>query len=305
MVLLEHMRNSPVFQLFGETTSQTLQDGMHLESIAERSKLYDWEISSHRHDSLLQILHVRSGVGEVMLEERRQAILAPSVTIVPPGIEHGFRFHKNVQGSVLSFSEHKLTKLLSFDPALLHSFGTTHHATLPNSQGEAESLSGQIRQLQSEFGHTNNWRDQQLQALSIGIFISLARALHLHSGASFPATRAQTHLRAFRALVDAHFREHLPVQEYAKRLGITSNQLNRVCNAITERPALELIQERCMTEACRDLTFSVLSIKQIAFALGFEDESYFSRVFRRRLQRTPLDYRRAMQASMRSGRLGP
>jgi AraC family transcriptional regulator, transcriptional activator of pobA len=303
MVFFEHMTSSPIFQLYGETSSQTLQDGMHLESIADRSKLYDWEISTHRHDSLLQILHVRAGGGEVQLGHQRRTILAPWITIVPAGIEHGFRFQKNVQGTVLSFSEQRLAQLLNFDTTLEVTFNAAYHGTLPNAQGEADSLSEQISQLHREFGHASDWRAQQLQAFSTGIFIALARLLRLQFQDQVPASRAQLHVRAFRLLVDAHYREHLPVQAYADKLGITSTQLNRVCQAVAQRPALELIQDRCMTEACRDLAFSVLSIKQIAFALGFQDESYFARVFRRRLHSTPLEYRRAMQASMSSGRL--
>ncbi len=299
MVLFEHMDTSPIFELFGETSLQALQEGMHLESIADRSKLYDWEISAHRHEKLVQVLYVQSGGGDMLLHGQRSPLVAPSVTIVAPGSTHGFSFQSNVCGTVLSLTQQKLSELLHFDSSLQPEFDRSHHRVLQDAPLENNYLSTQMQLLQMEFQRTSAWRAAQLNACGTSLLICLARLIRRGAPHQAVTNRAQSHLRTFQSLIDQHFRHHHPLDFYARTLGITGTQLNRVCKQTTQRSAGTLIQDRRMTEACRDLAFSVLSIKQIAFALGFQDESYFTRVFRHRMQRTPLEYRRAMQATMR------
>jgi AraC family transcriptional regulator, transcriptional activator of pobA len=299
MVLFEHMDSSPVFQLFGETSLQTLQEGLHLESIADRSKLYDWEISAHRHDRLLQVLHLGSGACDMLLGSELSTLKAPCVVIVAPGTTHGFRFDSDVQGTVLSLTQQKLSELLSFDRRLQPAFEYSHRFDLEDEPLDRATLTGLLLHLHNEFKRSSAWREAQLNAFAESVLICVARLMSRRMSHQSSPNRAQVHMRAFQTLVDEHFRDHLPSSFYAQTLGITGTQLNRVCQKVSQRSAIGIIQDRRMTEACRDLAFSVLSIKQIAFALGFQDESYFTRVFRRKMLRTPLEYRRAMQATMR------
>jgi AraC-like DNA-binding protein len=52
-----------------------------------------------------------------------------------------------------------------------------------------------------------------------------------------------------------------------------------------------MITDRVMLEAARLLRFSELTVGQIAFRTGFDDQFYFSRAFKRRYGEAPLTYR--------------
>ena len=52
-----------------------------------------------------------------------------------------------------------------------------------------------------------------------------------------------------------------------------------------------------MREACRLLVYTGLSAQQIAYQLGFDDPSYFSRVFQRTLHFSPSAYRGRFERS--------
>src|SRR3990167_2421429 len=58
----------PVFKLYGETGVWPTPDLIHCESIAERSRLHDWEIKPHRHSDLVQLLYVQDGCAELEVE---------------------------------------------------------------------------------------------------------------------------------------------------------------------------------------------------------------------------------------------
>lgn len=80
-------------------------------------------------------------------------------------------------------------------------------------------------------------------------------------------------------------------------LGITATQLNRICREQLGCTALELLHQRAVQEAARDLRFTMLSVQQIAWDLGFADAAYFSRFFRRYTGRSPRQWRDEIQSA--------
>ena len=104
----------------------------------------------------------------------------------------------------------------------------------------------------------------------------------------------------FRALVNDHFKKHLPMAFYAGQLGVTPGQLARLCREVLGCSSLAVINARIVHEAQRDLVFTSSSIQQLADALGFADEAYFGRFFRKHTGLTPRDFRaRALQSMLR------
>ena len=57
---------------------------------------------------------------------------------------------------------------------------------------------------------------------------------------------------------------------------------------------VELINNRIILEAKRLLRYSILSVKEIAFRLGFDDPSYFGKFFKRIVKQSPADYRESL-----------
>src|SRR5262245_39369162 len=88
------------------------------------------------------------------------------------------------------------------------------------------------------------------------------------------------------------FRDHLAVQRYAEALGVSSDRLHAMCTRVLGRSPRVLIQQRILHEAVTRLERSAISIKQLAFVLGFKDTAYFNRFFRRQLGIPPGRYRR-------------
>ena len=60
---------------------------------------------------------------------------------------------------------------------------------------------------------------------------------------------------------------------------------------VTGRTTKQLITDRVMLEAARLLRFTDLTVGEIAFRAGFEDQLYFSRAFKRHYGQAPSTYR--------------
>ena len=106
----------------------------------------------------------------------------------------------------------------------------------------------------------------------------------------------------FRDHIEEHFSHWHKVSEYADRLGYSTRTLNRLARLNTGLSAKELIDERVVLEAKRQLSHADASVAEIAEGLGFDDASNFSSYFRRATQMTPGDFRNRSRAATRERR---
>ncbi len=83
----------------------------------------------------------------------------------------------------------------------------------------------------------------------------------------------------FIAMVEKHFRQEHTVAGYAEKLFISPKSLSKRLNNQGYSTPLQIIKDRLILEAKRQLMFSDKSVKEIAFELGFDDPAYFSRLF--------------------------
>lgn len=82
-----------------------------------------------------------------------------------------------------------------------------------------------------------------------------------------------------------------PVSEYAARLNITPNHLNKVIRGVTGKSPSEWIEESIMVRAKMLLRNTSKPLNDIASELGIHDQSYFARRFKRHEGLTPTQYR--------------
>jgi AraC family transcriptional activator of pobA len=101
----------------------------------------------------------------------------------------------------------------------------------------------------------------------------------------------------FKALLFTHIRSKHRVSDYAALLNITPNHLNKSVKAATGKSPTKWIDEAIVLESKVLLHQSSLSISEIAAALGLDDPSYFSRLFKKYEQVTPLRFRQMIEKS--------
>jgi AraC-like DNA-binding protein len=73
--------------------------------------------------------------------------------------------------------------------------------------------------------------------------------------------------------------------------------LSRALSHVTGRATKELVTDRVMVEAARLLRFTDLTIGEVAFRVGFGDQLYFSRAFKRHFGEAPMAYRARLRGA--------
>ncbi|MBN9298060.1 MAG: AraC family transcriptional regulator [Filimonas sp.] len=79
--------------------------------------------------------------------------------------------------------------------------------------------------------------------------------------------------------------------DYATRLSVHVNHLNRAVKEVTGKTTTELISERIIKEAKALLIHTDWNVSQIAYSLGFEYPAYFNNFFKKQTSMTPRTFR--------------
>lgn len=105
-------------------------------------------------------------------------------------------------------------------------------------------------------------------------------------------------IREFNYLVEGHFAKHHDVAFYASKLNKSPKTLSNLFAIVSERAPLNIIHDRIMIHARKQIRHTQLSIKEIAYDLGYEDLQSFSRFFKKKEGISPTQFREKLsQAS--------
>jgi AraC-like DNA-binding protein len=99
-------------------------------------------------------------------------------------------------------------------------------------------------------------------------------------------------IREFNYLVESHFTEHHDVAFYASQLNKSPKTLSNLFSIVSERAPLNIIHDRIMMHAKKQINYSNLSIKEIAYELGYDNIQTFSRFFKSKEGMSPVHYRK-------------
>jgi AraC family transcriptional activator of pobA len=270
------------YGLFGE--SAHLPDVMHCETIAERSVLHGWELAPHRHTRLHQILLIESGGGTASLDGATRPMSAGTLVNVPAGHVHAFRFQQGTRGWVATLPDELLDEILV-------RVGDVRSGLARAGVMDADpAIQHLMQQIWQEFSGQSKARALVLRGMCTTLLGWVARAM----GEGVPAQinlRESNLVLRFKALIEVHFLEHWRVADYARALSVSPTHLSRLTRAATGESSLRLIEARTMREARRHLAYTHLSIATVAYAMGYADPAYFTRVFTQDAGLSPRAFR--------------
>lgn len=274
----------PRYALYGEGEALLPGGFAHIETIAERSALHDWEIGIHRHDHFVQVLLVEEGHAAVTLEGEVAGLEGPGRVIIPAAMVHGFRFRQGTRGFVLTLSTDFSTRAIGKADPLLTMLARGGIAQLSaEAAARALWLAREMLSLQQEW--------QQQDPLFLAFAESLIRTLGRDDEGEGAEPRDDQRLTRFRQLVELHYRQHRDLDFYAGALGLTRRTLSRLTAARLGCTPMDLIHRRLALEAQRLLRYTNATSTQVAAELGFDDPSYFSRFYLRMTGRRPGEER--------------
>lgn len=247
----------------------------------------------HRH-SFFHFVLFTSGKGKFSIDFTNFTIKPFLLYFMAPGQVHTWDFEGVPEGYVVNFSKD------FFDDFLLHNFlitGLPIFQEIPSQQVKSipenkrnlvihifEEIQGLISPIIKE-------EEQYLQVLLLHLlYLASMPEDQAHQGRS-PWSAGQKIAKQFKEEIEKYYKDEKYPSFYAKRLGISTNHLNNVCKTYFEKQAGELIRERIILEAKRMLIEPELRISNISETFQFNDNSYFTKFFKKAVGVTPEEFR--------------
>ncbi len=257
----------PRFGLYGEADGAAL-DAVHIEPLAARSRPAKWTIAAHRHPDLHQLMRV-SGGGEVRIDGEVTRFEGTRLVAIPAGVVHAFSWRPESTGHVLMATRAFVAALPGGEAVCANG------GVFASSRADALAFA----RLAAVFAAPVAARRTRLAG---HLMLLLAAISESGAAGAAPVPSAAAALAArYRALVDATFRGPVSVPGLAAQLAVSPSRLARACAEAAGVSPLAMLTDRRLLEAKRLLAFTGAGVAEIAYAAGFGDPAYFSRVFAR------------------------
>lgn len=173
------------------------------------------------------------------------------------------------------------------------------HPSIEVSHETFNELSFFFSKIEDEIAHPSGWSDSILKA-----YLQLLLALCSREKKQLLVAQEQTgqqhhqELTRIQQLLDRNFLTERSVRFYAEQMGITVSAFSKKTKQHFGKTPSQLIQDRVVLEAKKQLHLTNKSVKEIAAYLQFEDEFYFSRYFKKCVGLSPSHYREKVGISI-------
>ncbi|MBP6181066.1 helix-turn-helix domain-containing protein [Flavobacterium sp.] len=278
--------------LYGDNNQRDFGDFVHHELLATRSKLYNWEINEHLHTDLFQIFIISSGEGVLIQDNKRINLKAPCTLIIPTNTFHGFEFQSDVNGEVFTISEQFIESIFKNTPLILLELNKVKQYSFNLENHDLNDFIYLKNKIIKTISESNPYKQISLQSLFQLFFIGLYNSQNTFEDQKESSNnRTLGYFHAFQKLIKKTLPESKLIKEYAGELRITPVHLNRICQTLVQKTALQVVHEYCITEAKKYLLYSSYSISEISYLLHFKDPAYFSRLFKKQTGLSPIIFR--------------
>lgn len=244
----------------------------------------------HRHDYFF-ILVLQKGKGIHEIDFTPYSIHDNTVFFLRPGQVHRLELKKGSTGYLVEFDPGFYRPEERSDKQRLRK--VSHKNFCRTDAGRFKKLLAILAAVYDEYQNREDDYEAAIRASLALFFIGLARQSSnpkkLTAGA---APYAQERLEAFQELLEKQIATHKQVSDYAAFMHLSAFQLNNITRSTVGKTASELINEHILLEAKRHLLATPAQVKDIAWALGYEDVSYFIRFFRKHTGYSPEAFRK-------------
>lgn len=246
----------------------------------------------HSHNFYLAILFTHgSGIHEV--DFSAYTVKPGALFFLNPGQTHHWELSTDTKGFIFfhtrAFYELQYTHSTLGQFPFYYSMHNSPCINLDNP--EISKITSLFESVYIENHSANVLKTQALTNLISLIYIQSTRIYASQNPAAVATENAYYNkFRKFETLVEQHFKTEKSPAAYASLMAMTPKHLNRITQAVTRKTATDVILDRILLEAKKEMTLQRGSFSQIAESLGYEDYAYFSRLFKTKTGETPSTF---------------
>nr|WP_321410501.1 helix-turn-helix domain-containing protein [uncultured Carboxylicivirga sp.] len=233
-----------------------------------------------------KIVYVTKGEGWHKVDMHNHYLT--SETILPIGINtyQCFSDVASLEGFVIHFTHNFFAKERE-NYNYLSNYNIFLNPSIINCNKELSFVLHQLRSIY-EAEHSIEKYDQIINYLRV---LLLSISINKQANDLSTASPQSELYQRFQSVLDKHINYSTKVVDICDHLQINSRKLNTALKSITGKGVKEVIDERLILEIKRLLLYSDLSVKEIAFKLGFDEAANLTNFFKRHTNQSPVKFR--------------
>ena len=263
-----------------------IKDSFSIRKLDDTSVQGTCRLAYHR------ILFVKTGEGSLQIDDNTYAVAGNQIYLLSKGQLYVPDQNIRLTGFELSFGDcfwEKTPASANNCKAVLFN-NAADNQCLSLEEKDITDLEPLFLALHGEFEQTAYIN--KLDAMAAFLKIILIKIANINAALSKGFDNYEKQLyRKFVELVSQEFQSLHEVSAYAQRLNVTPKRLSELCRRCSGKGAKDIINGQLVAEAKRNLQFSSIAIKEIAYQLNFATPEQFSHFFKKNVQASPSDYR--------------
>lgn len=257
----------------------------------------------HRHD-YYTVLWSHNNGGKHIVDYKEFSIQPNDIFFVSPGQVHQVIHNDSPDGTVILFTcdfleMNSISNRFIINLNLFSEIANTPPIKL--NEESASKMQSYVDEMRNAFIKDDPLKDDIIGAYLRLFLIECNKFANASQSDNTQAIQSgKVIVNNFKELLEKHYQDWKKVGEYAAELNLTADYLNSVIKSAVGKTAKELIQQRVVLEAKRMGLHTDLSTKEIAYRIGFDDPSHFSKFFKNIEGSSFSDFRNKLNEELNS-----
>ena len=248
----------------------------------------------HRHD-FFEVLYLAKGSGYHVIDGNKYELKPPCVFFMSPGQAHKLEFSQDIAGFIFIFTaDFYLLNRSDQNRLIEFPFFYTLQQDNPPLQLECEEdvlfIERLFLQGISELKKTASNSIEILRSI-LDLILTTSSSRYKTAENSISKGKGHILVKRFYQLVEENYQKNLSLSDYSGLLAVTPNHLTQTVKQFTGKTSTQIIKLKQILEIKRLLVHTSLNVTEIATHLNFDDQSYFTKFFKRETNLTPLQFR--------------
>ena len=284
---IQHRFDSKERQHYTFRQQYALKIKPRLLYVGKLDKKGGWREGAHSHD-FCEIIYVADGNGTITVGKNVYKVRQGDIIIYNADLVHEEE----------SSSTHPMALYFMGLGGLRLTDLPANHLLPPglefiyHSGKYADIFAGYFERMIPEFEKREQFFAEICQNLAMTMLMYTFRLVNEHNKESNQLLQSNANIRQAIAYIQAHLSENLTLEEIARQCHMSKFYLSHQFTQTQGISLSKYILKSRITKSMRLLRETLMSVKEIAEAVGFNDVAYFCRAFKAEAGMTPLQYRK-------------
>lgn len=269
--------------IISQLSLNTVSRGLYPLAFGYYKKAFDHKVSRNNHSDNLMIL-CTEGKGKVTTGQFSSTIEAGQVLILPTGITHEYESDTNNPWTI--YWVHMAGQLFEHYQQILNVTDDSLILELQDTTPVIEEFEQLLQSRYSIYQHNK-------YMVTSNIVQKMMSLIVCHSQSSAPINAQQLSFQNIDAYLEQRLSQSISLEEMASAVGYSKYHFAKKFQQEMGISPVRYFLELKIKNACELMDRSLLSVKQVAAELGYEDPYYFSRLFKKVMGISPKQYRQS------------